>query len=96
MEKRIVLHIDLISKAIFHPFAVAVLHLGRMNDQPQPEKIKGCLEASLKKDMKAWEVMIRLKHLGKSSTDQLGLPQLAQEYLDQTRIKKGSKKNHGI
>jgi len=53
MEKRIVLHIDLISKAMFHPFAVAVLHLGRMNDQPQPEKIKGCLEASLKKDMKA-------------------------------------------
>ena len=25
----------------------------RMNDQPQPEKIRGCLEASLKKDMKA-------------------------------------------
>ena len=24
-----------------------------MNDQPQPEKIRRCLEASLKKDMKA-------------------------------------------
>ena len=27
--------------------------VARMNDQPQPEKIRGCLEASLKKDMKA-------------------------------------------
>ena len=24
-----------------------------MNDQPQPEKVKSCLEASLKKDAKA-------------------------------------------
>lgn len=33
----------------------------RMNDQPQPEKIRGCLEASLKKDMKAMPTLTVLE-----------------------------------
>ena len=28
-----------------------------MNDQPQPEKVKSCLQASLKKDMKARQIL---------------------------------------
>eukprot|EP00435_Cladocopium_sp_Y103_P034314 s75_g8.t2 len=42
----------------------------RMNDQPQPEKIKGCLEASLKKDMKGtFAPMHEIWHQGYSATD---------------------------
>jgi len=42
----------------------------RMNDQPQPEKIRGSLESSLKKDMKAtFEPMHEIWRQGYSSTD---------------------------
>mmetsp|Transcript_2437 Transcript_2437/g.4166 ORF Transcript_2437/g.4166 Transcript_2437/m.4166 type:complete len:319 (+) Transcript_2437:42-998(+) len=42
----------------------------RMNDQPQPEKVKGCLEASLKKDMKgAFGPMHEIWKQGYSTTD---------------------------
>jgi len=42
----------------------------RMNDQPQPEKIRGSLESSLKKDMKAtFEPMHEIWRQGYSATD---------------------------
>lgn len=42
----------------------------RMNDQPQPEKIRRCLEASLKKDMKGtFAPMHEIWHQGYSATD---------------------------
>ena len=43
----------------------------RMNDQPQPEKIRGCLEASLKKDMKAMRMYECRQFLSKQKTSKM-------------------------
>lgn len=63
--------LSLCSRSTFNAFGeINRQTVFRMNDQPQPEKVKSCLEASLKKDMQGtFAPMHEIWQQGYSATD---------------------------